>query len=368
MPTVSVQRVSTNKAAETTPALRDFSLDVVDRELLVLTGPAHCGHTQILRAIAGLDPIASGEITIAGKPIHTLPPHERDIAMLFHGDTLYPRLTVAENLAFALKLRKFPETEIKRRVAEAVSQLALEPLLNRKPATLSTPERFRASLGRAIARQPKIFLFDDPLAHLDATTRLAMRAEILRLHLTLQATIIFATSHPVEALTMANRVAVLSNGTLQQIGPPLEVYRNPANTFVAATLGAPPMNLIHGKLRDTGDTLIFKETGEGVLEFKFPATPDLKQFANRELLAGIRAEDIIITDTPVKQGTQRFKALLDVVEFTGANTHAHIDTGAHKIIAHTAGTMGADEAGHRVQFEISSVQLFDPETTNRIST
>jgi len=349
--------------------VRALTIDIPDREFFVLTGPRGCGASETLRMIAGLDPIASGEISIGGKRVHDLPPKERDIAMLFPTDTLYPRMPVSENMGLALKLRKFPQPEIKKRIAEAASILDLDKCLERRPAALSPSERFRVALGRAIVRQPKVFLFDEPLGRLDTATRTTMRAEILRLHHRLQATIIYATSDPVEAMTMANRVAVMQGGRLQQIGATIPVYQEPENLFVAGFLGAPPMNLVQGKLRESGDALTFKETGEGILEIKLNPRPEAKPFAGRDIVAGIRPEDIEIVTAPPRQGTPRFKALLDIVELMGAETDAHIDTGAHRIIARTPIAIPSEEAGHRVQFEIdpARVHLFDPETTRRIA-
>jgi multiple sugar transport system ATP-binding protein len=275
-------------------------------------------------------------------------------------------MTVAENLAFALKLRKFPEGEIKRRVAETAEIMQLERYLGRRPADLSAVERFRAGLGRAIARQPKVFLFEEPLASLDAAARAGMRGEILRLHQRLQATFIYATSDPVEAMTMAGRIAVMREGTIEQAGTPGTLYREPDNQFVAGWLGDPPMNFIRGKLREAGETVVFKESGDGVIELKLAA--NAKSLAGREVIVGLRPEDIEIVAPTAKPGGQRIRALLDIVEWTGAEAYAHIETGAHKLIARTAGGAGADDAGHRVQFEIdpARVLLFDPETGRRI--
>jgi multiple sugar transport system ATP-binding protein len=280
-------------------------------------------------------------------------------------------MTVSENMVFGLKLRKFPQPEIKRRLAEAAAILEIEPLLDRKPAALSPAERFRANLARAVARQPKVFLFEEPLATLDPALRPRMRAEILRLHHRLQATMIYASHDPLDAMTMGQRAVIMRDGVIQQTGAPLALYREPDNLFVAGYLGAPPMNFIHGKLREAGETLVFKESGEGILEFKFPATTAAKPFAGREVIAGVRPESIPIITSPVpaKAAAPVYKALLDIVEPMGAETQAHIETGAHRIIARTPAAVPAEEAGHRVQFEIdpAAVHLFDPESTKRIT-
>lgn len=370
MAKVSVQHVSSIQAEEIGLGVRDFTVEIEDRELAVFAGPQGCGNALILRMIAGLEPVGKGEIAIAGKRIDGLAPKDRDIAMVFRNDTLYPRMTVAENLAFGLKLRKFPQTEIKKRVTETAGMLDLDPCLGRRPAELSAAERFRAGLGRAIARQPKVFLFEEPLGNLDAAARAQMRAEILRLHQRLQATFIYATNDPVEALTMAGRLAVMREGVIEQAGVPAALYREPENQFVAGWLGNPPMNFIRGKLREAGESLVFKESGEGVIELKFSAGAQAKGFAAREVIAGVRPEDIEIMTSAPKPGAQRIRALLDIVEWTGAEACAHIETGAHKLIARTAGATGGDEAGHRVQFEIdpARVLFFDPDTGRRIGT
>jgi multiple sugar transport system ATP-binding protein len=363
MAKVSVQNVSR------LPALHDLNIDIDDREFVVLAGPPGCGGRSILRMIAGLEAISKGEIRIGEKRVNDLPPPERDVAMIFETDALYPRMTAVENIALGLNLRKFPKPEIKRRVTEAAAILGIEPLLDRKPAALSIAERQRVSLGRAIARQPKAFLFDQPLARLDSAAADGMRAEIIRLHHRLQATMIYATHDPVEAMTMGGRVAVMRDGVLQQFGPPVRLYREPDNLFVAGYLGSPPMNFIRGKLREAGDALVFKETGEGVIELKLTGRPEARPFAGREIIAGVRPEDITIVTGPAPPGAQRFRSLLDVVELLGVDANAHLETGAHTLIARTRSALGNDEAGHRVQFEIdpARIHLFDPETNRRIT-
>ena len=363
MAKVSVKHVSSIQPKDGGGGVRDFSVEVEDRELAVFAGPKGCGNGLALRMIAGLE-VGSGEIAIAGKRVDGLPAKDRDIAMIFPTDTLYPRMTVEENFVFALKMRKFPQAEIKRRVGETAEMLELEKCLGSRPAGLSEAERFRAGLGRAIVRQPKVFLFEEPLGNLDAAMRVAMRAEILRLHLRLQATFIYATNDRVEAMTMAGRIVVMREGEIAQAGAPAAVYREPESQFVAGWLGEPPMNFIRGKLREAGDGVVFKETGDGVIELKFAAG---KELAGREVIAGVRAEDIRIVPADAKPGGPRIRALLDIVEWMGADALAHIETGAHKLIART-GQIGGDEAGHRVQFEIdpAEVLLFDPESGRRI--
>lgn len=225
------------------PAVNDFTLDVKDGEFLVLVGPSGCGKSTTLRMVAGLELPTSGRILIGGRDVTNLPPKERDIAMVFQNYALYPHMTVAENMAFALKLRGFKKSEIERRVANAAETLGLVPYLKRLPKALSGGQRQRVALGRAIVREPSVFLFDEPLSNLDAKMRVEMRAEIIRLHNSLGATMIYVTHDQTEAMTMGSRIVVMNEGCIQQVAPPLDVYEHPSNPFVASFIGTPPMNL-----------------------------------------------------------------------------------------------------------------------------
>jgi multiple sugar transport system ATP-binding protein len=349
--------------------LKNFSVEVADRELVVITGPAGSGTSTVLRLIAGLQKPAGGEIALADKGIHALPPRERDVAVVLRGDTLYPRLTVSQNLAYGLGLRSFPKAEIQRRVTDAAAAVGLEALLEKRPADLSAEDKHRVALGRAVARQPRVFLLDEPLGDFDAATRCRLRGDIIRLRHQLQATMIYATANPEEAMTLGDRVVVLKEGVMQQVGAPLSLYQAPDNLFVAGFLGHPPMNLLRGKLREAGNAIVFKESGEGVLEIAFADRPWLKAHAGREVIAGIRPEEIVIIGAAAGRGAPGYRSLLDVVEPTGAETIFHLETGGHRLIGRTARALGNDEAGHRVQFEIdpAKVHLFDPETTRRIT-
>ena len=370
MAKVSIQHLSNPSAAAPGPgAVRDFSLEVSDRELVVLAGRAGSGAATVLRLIAGLNPAAAGEIALADKPVGARPARERDIAMVFRGQTLYPRMTVGETIAYGLKLRKQSKAEIQRRVTEAAESAGVAALLEKRPASLSPEQIFRAALARAIARQPKLFLLDDPLADFDAETRARLRVDIRRLHSQLQATILHSTENAEEAMTLGDRVAVMHEGTIRQAGPPLTLYREPDDLFVAGYLGHPPMNFVRGKLREAGETVLFKESGEGVLEIKFTDRPWLKTLAGREVTAGIRPEDLAIITSPARPGTPAYRSLLDVVEPSGAGSYFHLETGAHRLTGWTREALGSEEAGHRVQFEIdpAKVQLFDPESTRRIT-
>lgn len=243
MAEVSFEHVGKVYSRGDAPAVADFTLNVRDGEFLVLVGPSGCGKSTTLRMVAGLELPTSGRILIGGKDMTNLPPKDRDIAMVFQNYALYPHMTVMENLSFALKLRKFPKEEIERRVASVAETLGLTECLKRLPKALSGGQRQRVALGRAIVREPAVFLFDEPLSNLDAKMRVEMRAEIIRLHQRLGATMIYVTHDQTEAMTMGERIVVMNKGEIQQVAPPLEVYERPANTFVASFIGTPPMNL-----------------------------------------------------------------------------------------------------------------------------
>ena len=255
MATVVFDRVSKVYTRGETPAVDRFSLDVADGEFLVLVGPSGCGKSTTLRMVAGLELPTSGTIAIGGRDVTTLPPKDRDIAMVFQNYALYPHMTVRENLSFALKLRHVAKDEIARRTAAAAETLGLSPYLERLPKALSGGQRQRVALGRAIVRNPSVFLFDEPLSNLDAKMRVEMRAEIIRLHRRLGATMIYVTHDQTEAMTMGTRIVVMNGGRIQQAAPPMEVYAKPANTFVASFIGTPPMNLFPPGVLDLGRTV-----------------------------------------------------------------------------------------------------------------
>src|SRR5438067_6112614 len=266
----NVSKIYQGEKGREMPAVRDLNLEVNDREFVVFVGPSGCGKSTRLRMIAGLEEISHGEIFIGDKRVNDVPPKDRDIAMVFQNHALYPHLTARENLAFGLKLRDFPKTEIKKRVEETAAILGIEQLLDRKPKALSGGQCQRVAVGRAMVRQPKVFLFDEPLSNLDATMRLQLRAEIAKLHQRLQATMIYVTHDQAEAMTMGDRIVVMREGVAQQTDAPLTVYQKPANPFVAGFLGSPPMNFIRGKLKDSPEGIVFKESEGGVIECKIP--------------------------------------------------------------------------------------------------
>ena len=275
-------------------AVTDVSLEIADREFVVLVGPSGCGKSTTLRMIAGLEEISRGDIFIGDKRVNDVPPKDRDIAMVFQNYALYPHMSVYDNMAFGLKLRKFPKAEIKKRVQDAAAILGIEELLERKPKALSGGQRQRVAVGRAIVRQPKVFLFDEPLSNLDAKMRVQMRTEITKLHQRLQATMVYVTHDQVEAMTMGDRIVVMNKGVVQQNDTPLTLYNAPVNLFVAGFLGSPPMNILHGTLKQERDALVFNEMEGGTIQVRLAVAdrPGAREFVGKPMLLGIRPEDI----------------------------------------------------------------------------
>ncbi len=311
-------------------AVNDLSLEIQDGEYMVLVGPSGCGKTTSLRMIAGLEEISEGTLKIGDRVVNDLAPKDRDVAMVFQSYALYPHMTVRDNLAFGLKLRKVPKDEIKRRVEEAARTTELTNLLDRKPKQLSGGQRQRVALGRAIVREPAVFLMDEPLSNLDAKLRVATRAELARLHQRLKTTTVYVTHDQVEAMTMGDRIAVMNNGLLQQVGSPQDLYRKPVNRFVAGFIGSPSMNFIDiNVVRTDGGRPVLR--GAEGFELPLPA-----RFANTigsatKLTAGIRPEHLEIGDVPGETATLR--ATIDVVEFLGNEELLHARIGEKDVVA-----------------------------------
>ncbi|MCX6967113.1 MAG: ABC transporter ATP-binding protein [Verrucomicrobia bacterium] len=348
-------------------AVRDCTLEVRDREFAVLVGPPGCGNSTLLRLIAGLDPVSGGEITIGNRPVNTLSPLAREVAMVFPHYALFPNLPVSANIAFGLKGRHFPKTEMQKRVREAAGVAGITEALARKPQTLTAVEKLKVALARAIVGQPKAILMDEPLAALEPAERAGMRAELVKLQERLQTTLIYATRDPLEAMALGQRVAVLREGALQQFDTPLALYERPANLFVARSLGQPPMNLLAGRLRTAPEGLLFKETG-GTVEVQLAALPPGKEGVGTDVVLGIRPEEIrIVPDAETKTRGVRCQGIIDHVETTGAEVFYSVQTGAHVLVIRSgAGEHGG--AGRRMQFDIDpqKVHLFDAATTGRI--
>src|SRR5690606_33335791 len=273
-------------------AAKDVNIEVKDKEFIVLVGPSGCGKSTTLRMIAGLEEITSGDLYINNKRVNDVSPKDRDIAMVFQNYALYPHMTVYENMAFGLKLRKFSKQEIKERVDEAARILGLEPYLDRKPKALSGGQRQRVAVGRAIVRKPKVFLFDEPLSNLDAKMRVQMRTEITKLHQRLQATMIYVTHDQVEAMTMGDRIVVMKDGIVQQNDVPLALYNEPTNLFVAGFLGSPPMNFVQGTVEDVKGKLTFKEMDKGSVSIPLTLIKTAGEYIGKPVTLGIRPEHL----------------------------------------------------------------------------
>jgi len=327
-------------------AVEDACLTIEDREFMVFVGPSGCGKSTTLRMIAGLESISGGSISIDGKIINDIAPKDRDIAMVFQNYALYPHMTVYDNMAFGLQLRSYPRKEIQTRVQEAAQILGLsKEMLARRPKALSGGQRQRVALGRAIVRKPKVFLFDEPLSNLDAKMRVQMRTEISKLHQRLTATMIYVTHDQVEAMTMGDRICLMKDGRIQQVAEPLEIYNNPANMYVAAFIGSPPMNFFAGTLQPRGGKLWFieKTAGEGkdgfALQVDDAHAAKLADRLDQTLHLGLRPEDIL-DHAPGAEAPpgQLLRATVELIEEMGAETMFHLKTAAHGFIARLAAT------------------------------
>ncbi len=353
-------------------AVKGINLTIEDREFMVLVGPSGCGKSTTLRMIAGLEEISGGTISIDGKVVNDVHPKDRDIAMVFQNYALYPHMTVYENMAFGLKLRKFPKAEIDQRVREASAMLGLDDYLERKPKALSGGQRQRVAVGRAIVRKPKVFLFDEPLSNLDAKMRVSTRTEISKLHARLGATMIYVTHDQVEAMTMGDRICVMKDGSIMQVAAPLELYNHPANMFVAGFIGSPPMNFFKGTLQRTGNTLVFVENNPRGAGLKLPLTDALARrgasHVDKPVVFGIRPENVHDTVTVPEADPQRTAEVrVEVSEPMGAETYLYLDTGATSFIARVRPT-DRFEANQKVNvtFDLEHAHLFDPATESAL--
>jgi multiple sugar transport system ATP-binding protein len=314
-------------------ALNDLSINIGDKEFLVLVGPSGCGKTTALRCLAGLEEVTSGQVMIGDTVLNEVPPKDRDIAMVFQSYALYPHMTVFDNMAFGLKLRKVPKEEIKRRVQVAAETLGIESLLKRKPRELSGGQRQRVAVGRAIVREPKVFLFDEPLSNLDAKLRVQTRAQINKLHQQLQTTFIYVTHDQTEAMTMATRIAVMNKGILQQLDTPQTLYDLPNNLFVAGFIGSPAMNFFPARLRKDGSNL-FVDAGEIVVQVPDNKKGTFMPHADKEVIFGIRPEDIHNPlFVPSGIHTSSVHAKVDVTELMGNEIFLYLVSGKHNFVA-----------------------------------
>ena len=317
-------------------AVKSIDLEIEDKEFMVLVGPSGCGKSTTLRMIAGLEEVTSGTVAIGSQVINDVLPKDRDIAMVFQNYALYPHMTVYENMAFGLKLRKFAKKEIDRRVNDAAKILGLETLLQRKPKALSGGQRQRVAVGRAIVRKPKVFLFDEPLSNLDAKMRVSMRAEISKLHERLQTTMIYVTHDQVEAMTMGDRICVMNEGEIMQIDEPLNLYNRPTNLFVAGFIGSPSMNLFKGTIVSKDGRLLFEEANENGSGFAIaldgPLAKKTKGLNGRAVVLGIRPEDTSILEEGDASAEYSIVAKTELSEPMGAETLVYLNTGGHDVV------------------------------------
>jgi multiple sugar transport system ATP-binding protein len=363
MAKVSFDRVA--KRFGNVAVIEDLNLDIPDQEFMVLVGPSGCGKSTALRMIAGLEDVTDGQIRIGDRVVNDLPPKSRDIAMVFQNYALYPHMTIRENLEFGLKVRKTPPAEVSRLVEEAAQILEISNLLDRKPKQLSGGQRQRVALGRAIVRKPAVFLFDEPLSNLDAKLRVLMRAEIKKLQQRLKTTTVYVTHDQIEAMTMGQRIAVMKDGKIQQVGTPLEIYGRPENLFVANFIGTPPMNFLPATVADGGKTL----TG---LRFSLPVQSSLRSLTaggdGRKVVIGIRPENVLDPSAPARGETSRLSGTVEVVEPLGDEAIVHVRIG-DDLLVYRVEPHAMPQMGDRVEvvIELDRLHLFDAASERRLA-
>ena len=350
-----------NKKYGEVHAVKDVNLQIHDKEFMVFVGPSGCGKTTTLRMVAGLETITSGDILIGDRVVNELPPMDRDIAMVFQNYALYPHMSVYDNMAFGLKMRKFDKAEIGRRVQRAAAILDIKELLDRKPRQLSGGQRQRVALGRAIVRDPKVFLFDEPLSNLDAKLRVQMRVELKKLHERLGTTAIYVTHDQVEAMTLGDRVVVMRDGWVQQVGEPLDLYNTPANKFVAGFIGSPAMNFATVTVTETNGSLLAENHG---LRIKLPdeTAQRLRRHAGREITLGIRPEDLTVA-TAADPADLCFDASIEVIEQLGSEIILDMKVGEGMMVASVEPTVRVKVHDRlRLAMRPSRLHVFDAKT------
>jgi multiple sugar transport system ATP-binding protein len=346
--------------------LKDISVSISSGEFLVLVGPSGCGKSTLLNCIAGLEPITSGSIHIGGKDMANCSPKDRDIAMVFQSYALYPTMSVAKNITFGMKVRGVDKATQNQKLERVASQLQIGPLLERKPRQLSGGQRQRVAMGRALVRDPKLFLFDEPLSNLDAKLRVEMRTELKALHQELGASMVYVTHDQIEAMTLATKIVVMKGGVIQQIGAPSEIYNKPANLFVADFMGSPAMNLIPATVKTNGNgtTIEIGSEKHGALQLHDQRNTNLPE----QIVVGIRPEDIVDPVMRSDIATQQLDCHIDLVEPAGADTYAVMQLGGKKITARLpAETKVVPGADYRLGFDLSKVSYFSPETGVRLN-
>ncbi len=359
MASVDIRRVT--KQFGSHPVIHGVDIAIADHEFVVLVGPSGCGKSTLLRMIAGLEQISSGEIAIGGQVVNKMQPKERDIAMVFQNYALYPHMTVHENMSFGLRLKKFPKAEINSRVDEAARILDITELLERKPKQLSGGQRQRVAMGRAIVRNPKVFLFDEPLSNLDAKLRVQMRIEIKKVHQKVRTTTVYVTHDQIEAMTLDDRVVVMNHGVIEQVGTPQELYHNPKTRFVAGFIGSPAMNFIPCRMESRADQLAL-HIGESIV-FPVPARRAAHYAAHKgsgEFLLGLRPEHLTDARAQLEPGVVAFEAKLDVTEPMGMETFVYFNVNGTQVCGRVNPTSGpADGAPMRMAADLNNMHLID---------
>ena len=351
-------------------AVNNFSMEIEDKEFIILVGPSGCGKSTTLRMIAGLEEITSGELYIGGALVNDVPPKDRDIAMVFQNYALYPHMSVYKNMAFALKLRKEPKAEIDSKVREAAAVLSIEHLLERKPKQLSGGERQRAALGRAMVRNPSVFLLDEPLSNLDAKLRTSMRSELIKLHRRLGTTFIYVTHDQVEAMTMGDRIVVMHNGFIQQIDTPQSLYDNPRNLYVAGFIGTPPMNFLEGVVEKSGGTFSFRINDSVLpLPYERAGCAKIAAYEGKTVILGVRPENLHID--PGLSGGGAVGVLnvkIDLVEQMGSEIYLYAASCESNLIAKVPPHTGVKACEEVKMFvDCNKIHLFDKESTEVIT-
>jgi multiple sugar transport system ATP-binding protein len=368
----NVSKIYPGKNGRDVTAVNELQLDIQDRECVVLLGPPNCGISSIVRMVAGLEDISRGDIFIGDRRVNDVRPKERDVAIVSQNYAPYPGMSVRDHLGFGLKRREFSNAEMKKRVLEAAEILGLQELLERKPESLSAEQCQRVAIAHALALQPKVFLLDEPLANLEAERRAQLRHDIAKLHHRLQATMVYVTHEPIEAMALGCRIIVLNDGAIQQDGTAQTLYDEPANVFVGGFVGSPPMNFIRGMLKQDREWLLFSEVDDGAVQVRLPVSEflDARDFGAELVILGIRPEDIEVADVTKTTGkhTASFPAIIDRVEPIGRGANLYLQTGAHTVVCRSQRSIDDREAGHRSKFtlNIEKVCLFDPVSSRRI--
>ncbi|MBC7959087.1 MAG: sn-glycerol-3-phosphate ABC transporter ATP-binding protein UgpC [Vallitaleaceae bacterium] len=351
-------------------AVQDFSLEIIDKEFIIFVGPSGCGKSTTLRMIAGLEDISDGELYIDDKFVNNVEPKDRDIAMVFQNYALYPHMTVYDNMAFGLKLRKTPKAEIQKRVHEAAKILSIEPLLDRRPKALSGGQRQRVAMGRAIVREPKVFLMDEPLSNLDAKLRVQMRIEIAKLHRRLQTTIIYVTHDQIEAMTLGTRIVVMKDGIIMQVDSPLNLYGKPNNKFVAGFIGSPQMNFIDTKVIKSNDGIVLLFGSNSVIlpQSKAQVLID-KGYIDKDVTMGIRPEDIKDAELLPESTTGNIvEATVNVTELLGAEVNLYLTVDAYDVTAVVSPHSKAQPGDViKLALDLNKIHIFDKDTEQVIT-